>query len=1115
MNTGTLTARSLSYFWRTNAAVVVGVAAAVAVLTGALLVGDSVRGSLRDLVLLRLGRTDHLVVSTGFVREPLAADIAGHADFRGQFDGIAPIVLTDGFVRTQTGDGRAGSVRVYGVDERFWRFHGSGGVTGPEGRQALLGPALASGLGVAAGDTILIRVRRPADMPAESVYGEKEDLGETLRATVEAVLPREELGEFSLEATQGDIRAVFLPLDLVQDELALGERVNALLVSRRDPEAAAPPGEAPTALLERIVRESASLEDLGLRVRPAAPDGPLILESREGLLEDAVIEAARDAGREAGFEPRGVFTYLANAIEGGRGRIPYSLVTAVDLETLAPEIVIPEDTALPPIVLTDWAIEDLDIRVGEELTLEYYLWEEPGRLLTRTARFEVIGQVPVESGDPDLAPDYPGIADSLSLADWDPPFPIDLGRIRPVDEDYWDQYRTTPKAYIPLEAGQELWQSRYGSLTSVRFGLPDGETVGELAGAIRGRIDPLAAGLAVADVRTGGLEASGGAVNFGEYFLYFSFFLVVSGLMLAALFFKLSVEQRAVEIGLLRAVGFTPKDIRRLFMKEGLWLSAIGAVAGVFGGIGYAWLIVTALGTWWVGAVGTTHLTLDVSPISLAAGVVGGIAASLICIRITLGALSRVSERRLLAGQLAAEVSGRTRRRAAQGAAFGFLGLGVLLIAATAAGAVPDAGGFFGAGTALLGACLSFFMDWASRPVEKALDGRSAWPVTRLGLRNVTWRPARSVVSVAMIASATFILISVDAFRTGGIADSGPDSGIGGYSLIVETLLPVVYDPESSEGRDALGIADFDRARVEPFRFRPGDDASCLNLYAPQNPRIIAPRDIFLEEGRFAFSDSLAATPAEQENPWLLLRRAEPDGAIPVIADKHSITYVLNRKLGDEIVLTEGGRTLRLRLVAALDDSIFQGELVMSEANFRNAFPDLAGYSYLLVETDPAGAGPLGQAIGEALEDHGADITSAAARLAAFHQVENTYLSTFQALGALGLLLGTVGLGAVLLRNVLERRKELALLRALGYKRRHFYTMAVAENAFLLVIGLVSGTLCALLSIAPVILERGGRLPGVFLIFLLCGVLAAGLITSLLANSAALRSPLLPALRSE
>ena len=64
--------------------------------------------------------------------------------------------------------------------------------------------------------------------------------------------------------------------------------------------------------------------------------------------------------------------------------------------------------------------------------------------------------------DRDLRPDYPGITNATTLADWDPPFPIDLKLVRPVDEEYWREYRTAPKAFIPLEVGQRLWRTRHG-----------------------------------------------------------------------------------------------------------------------------------------------------------------------------------------------------------------------------------------------------------------------------------------------------------------------------------------------------------------------------------------------------------------------------------------------------------------------------------------------------------------------------------------------------------------------------------------------------------------------------------------------------------------------------
>src|SRR6185436_5293559 len=73
------------------------------------------------------------------------------------------------------------------------------------------------------------------------------------------------------------------------------------------------------------------------------------------------------------------------------------------------------------------------------------------------------------AADRELVPSYPGITESESMSDWDPPFPIDLNRVRKQDEDYWHQYRATPKAFIYIGDAQELWQTRFGKLTSIRL----------------------------------------------------------------------------------------------------------------------------------------------------------------------------------------------------------------------------------------------------------------------------------------------------------------------------------------------------------------------------------------------------------------------------------------------------------------------------------------------------------------------------------------------------------------------------------------------------------------------------------------------------------------------
>jgi ABC-type antimicrobial peptide transport system permease subunit len=247
------------------------------------------------------------------------------------------------------------------------------------------------------------------------------------------------------------------------------------------------------------------------------------------------------------------------------------------------------------------------------------------------------------------------------------------------------------------------------------------------------------------------------------------------------------------------------------------------------------------------------------------------------------------------------------------------------------------------------------------------------------------------------------------------------------------------------------------------------------------------------------------------QNPWLLLESEAADGVIPAIADANSLTYSLHLKLGEELVADQ----TRFRIVAALEDSLFQGELLISEKNFVRLFPDVEGYRFFLLSVAPARVQEVTGVLEDALADYGFDIQPAEARLAGFHKVENTYLSTFRSLGALGLVLGTVGLGAVLLRNVLERRRELALLRAVGYRPLHLATMVLAENVLLLLLGLVTGTVCALLAIAPAVVLHGGRLPAASISLLLGAVLVTGIAASLVATAVALRSPLLMALRSE
>jgi putative ABC transport system permease protein len=1082
--------RSLAHYWRTNAAVVLGVAAAVAVLAGALVVGESVRESLRRIALRQLGRTDEVVKGGRFFGEPLAAALAGERTT------AAPLVAVTGVVTHQASGRRAGEVAVYGVDERFWAFHGVDPNAVLEDRDALVGAALAAELQSVVGDTLLVRLPPASEIPGSSLFGRRDVPGRSLRVSVRGTLAPEALGEFSLRPRQRPVSALFVPLKLLRKSMGVESGVNAILL-----------GGAPA----RPIAEAATLEDMGLRVRPLPAEDGLSLDSTSAVLSDDVVQAGREAAASLGFETTEVLIYLANEMRTGGRAIPYSLVAALDKEAL--ERLTGQTAQERSIFLNAWAAEDLGARPGDAIDLEYYLWEEEGRLATRKASFTYAGTVPMEGlgAEKHLVPDYPGITESAHISDWDPPFPVDLSKIRPRDESYWERYRAAPKAFVPLAAGQELWGHRRGRVTSLRLRLRPEANLDEerrkLEAVLRARLDPARdAAIVLEPVRAEALQAARGSTDFGEYFVYFSFFLVAAALLLAGLFFRLGVEQRLREIGLLRSVGFSRRDVRRLFLAEGAVLSVAGGLVGIAGACAYADLVVRGLRTLWVGAVGTRDIALHVSAPPLAAGFAGGVVMAALAIALTLRGLRRRSPRSLLSG--AVEVRSPTGSRTSFRAALVPAAIALVLLAASGLGRLPAAAAFFGAGGLLLVAALvattAFLRRRRHRPVHRLVG---------LGIRGASFRPGRSVLCVALIAAAAFVIVSVGSFRREEVDTTDRHGESGGYALLAQSLLPLHSDLAALQGQQSLNLPPgaLDGVSVARFRMRKGDDASCLNLYRPGDPTVLAPARDFVEAGRFAFQSSLATTPEEKANPWRLLDGERRNDAIPAIADASSLEYVLHRKLGEEMDV--GGS--RVVFVGALRPGLFQGELLVGERHFSTAFPDEEGYRFFLLDVPPARERALTEALESRLSDFGMDVSSAAARLAEYHRVENTYISTFQALGALGLVLGTVGLGAVLLRNAFERRRELALLQAVGYRRRHISQMVLAENLLLLVLGLTIGTATALLAVLPVLRARPGVVPIAALGALLLTVLVVGVAASRIGIVILRRLPLLASLRSE
>jgi putative ABC transport system permease protein len=1022
--------RSLTHFRKASLAVMLGAAVASTVLTGALLTGDSVRGSLRDLTLERLGGIDQALVSSRFFREELATDLKA-----------APLIVLRGTAVHGESGARAAGVAIYGIDARFAELHGTGipELTGTSiFPPVVLNEPLQRELGVRPGEDVLLSFERPGEIPSETLLGEREadDVLTTRRFTVARVLPERGigsgLGSFGLAAHQSQPRTAFVPLKDLQLAAERTGEVNALVLGG--------PGEGSG------VRALLRLEDLGLRL--VRGERHVSLESEEFYLDPSIGQAIGDVPSTR------IFTHLATGLRMGERLLPYSMVSGISSLTVGDG----------EILLNRWAADDLQARPGDPVEMSYLVMAPGGGLVERKATLRLRGILEMSGlgADRSLTPTFPGIENAEDMSAWDPPFPVDLDVIRPKDEEYWDIHGAAPKAFVSLATARRLWSTRFGDLTAVRVPLQMEESLRrELPRKVP--LEPF--GLVFQPVKREGLAAAEGSTDFAGLFLAFSFFLILSAVLLVGLLFSLSVERRAGELGLLLAVGYPIRKVRRRLLAEGAVLAGLGSLLGLAGAAGYAWLLMAGLRSWWLPAVGTPHLFLHVSPASLAIGWAASVLTVLLAVAWTVRRLSKLPAPSLLAGSTTMpSKGGRLARRLAPGAAL----VAAVLLALSWKESSPVL--WMGIGAALLVSGLSLVSLWLRRP-------RPARHLTLTGMaaRNGAASPGRSLLSVALVACACFVLVTVAANRR----EAG--EGEAEFPLYAESAVPVVQDPAQEAGLQGV--------KVHSLYTVPGDDISCLNLFRPTRPRLLG------VPAAFAGFDALK-------------QDLGPD-VIPAVADANSATWILKLGVGEELALeSESGRPVRIRLVGLLERSLFQSEVLISEAAMLRYFPSLARKTFFLIDGPPETA----QALEEGLSRYGFDVSTTAERLASYHAVEDTYLSTFQALGGFGLLLGTLGLGVALLRSLIERRGELATLRAFGFRRSRIAGMVVAENGFLLLLGVAVGTVSGLLAVAP---RLTGHLPWAPLLGTILAVLAVGLVSCAAAVRSALKAPLLPVLKEE
>lgn len=1077
--------RNLTHYWQRNLLLAFGISISAAVLTGALIVGDSVDYSLKKIASDRLGSISHAINSGDRYFTTRLAEKSGE-----ELDAsLAPVLMSEGIAVVGGGQERINNTIIIGVNSNFDLMAGTEDFYSRlAADQVILSENAAEKLGVNTGDEILLRIKKASLIPLNAPFVSDDENTLTARFEIIDIAGREKLGTFNLKNSQTAPFNAFISLESLNEMMDLENRSNLMLVKSDE--------EIKPAELLDAVSESWSLKDASLNVEKLEKRNEIELSSERVFIDEQIADMIR---QQEGFQ-YAILTYFVNSITAKSDSTPYSFVSTLPGDELNEN----------EVIINKWLADDLDLEEGDSLKMSYFIVGPLRELKEEESAFVVKSIVEMEGrfADRNLMPHLPGLSDAGNCRDWETGIPIDLEKIRDKDEDYWDEWKGTPKAYISLPKAVELWQNRFGSYTAFRF---DAEktTPEKLKASLLTKLRPSKLGFEAKNIKSQAAKAAEEGVDFSQLFAGLSFFLLVAGVLLAVLLFLLNLQFRKEQLLTLSALGIPQKKIRYVILLEGLIIAIPGALTGLLLAILYNQAIFSALNGIWKDIVRTEMLAVHISSLTLLKGFLASVIISAIAIYLPLNKFLKKNLKKIKAEKITSRTTYNKRFYR-----FLFLITGLIAIALVAReifkGQREDPSIFFLAGGLLLISGISFFRFYLIRLGERSYE---SFHSAQLSLKNALRNSGRSMTIVILFTLATFLVISTGSNRKDLFINAeDPSSGTGGFLFYAESSVPVLHNLNRQDKRFEFGLSEgYDFLQ---FRKAEGDDASCLNLNRIQNPEIISidPEEL---EGHFSFQ-----THSEylyEEEPWSTLKKDLPGELIPAIADETVIKWGLGKKVGDTLHYTNSmGEPMKLLLAGGLAPSIFQGKVIISNENFLQNFPESSGTSVFLIEGQPGDSAMIYSEINRGLRDYGMEIELSARRLAEFNSVTNTYLSIFLVMGALGLLLGTIGLGIVLFRSILERKNEIALMRAVGFKNKFIRKIISREYNFLLISGIGIGFITAVIATLPSIMSSNTGISFPSLIILLLILFLSGWFWTFLMTSLALRNKkIYEALRNE
>lgn len=1062
--------RSLKYYRKSHFAVFLGTLISTAILTGALIIGDSVKYSLSNLVDKRLGEVVFsMETADRFVSDTLSSKLAHSLNVK-----AASVLMLNGISIDPASSNRINKTQVIGVNQNFWNLSKIK-IAELDDDEAIISRNLADRLNLQIGDEFLLRVEKKSFIPSNAPFVKEDEISTALRIIIIAIADKNHLGRFSLKNNQVAPYNVFLSKKYLAKEIEIPGYSNVLLLGNNIDQSLTIEN------LNQQLKQHWTLDDAGLTIRKIDNTQELEIRSRRIFIEEAIAKPITDLLPEN----QEVLSYLVNTLESETAKTPYSFVSA--LSTLD------ESLNDNEIIINEWLAKDLHLKVHDSITLKYFVIG-PMRKLFEESKFFIVNEI-IKTGengiDNSLMPPFPGLATANSCNDWETGVPVDLTRIRDKDEEYWNVFKGTPKALISYKTAKSLWGNRFGDRTALRFDTKDIE-LADLKQKVLAEIKPKDLGLAFLPIHDIGDLAVDNSIGFGELFLSLSFFVIVAGILLTALLYSLSMEARKEESGILAACGFSKKRIRKIQFFESSIVAILGGFIGAGVGILYNNAIMRGINSVWIDIVRTNELEIYLLPQTLLIGAMSGIIIALIVIYF----ISLKKLKLPIVVLIKNSIIENTRKRK-KGiiswiiALISLLGVVFLLVQSFMYSIESNASNFLMASALFLifaFALVKIYLNYLKQKTKS-----SGFNMLALVLRNTSLNQSRSMAVIVLLALGAFTILITGANRkTFYGTEQNAQSGTGAYLFWVESSLPILHDLNTSNEYDNELIRDSVISFVQ-FHQLEGDDASCLNLNQVNQPQILGV-DPYVFDQKKAFAFAQLDKSIDANNPWIDLEKNLGENIIPAYADQTVITWGLKKKIGDTLYYkSEAGETVSMVLMGGLNPSIFQGNLLIADSYFTKYFPAVAGSKTLLVDAPFAQDSTIRTYLNQNFTDFGIDIMRASDRLAEFNSVTNTYLTVFMILGGLGVLIGTIGLGIVLLRNMLDRRHEIALMQAMGFAKNKIFKIIFWENFILLIAGLFIGLLSAFIGILPSLLSKSLEMQASMIVIILAIIFVNGI----------------------